>query len=240
MPKYPVIKLALENILATSETQPRTSIQMNLVSDYAEDLKNGAVFPPVIVFNEGEGSERYWLADGFHRLFAHRDADIGEIECEVHPGGKLEAKIYSLGANTTHGNRRTNADIRRAVDHALKDPEISKLSNQEIADICRVHRNTITNYKSDKASEERQKKKAKGAKPKEPTEEDHRESKPPPTQAEIDRDELLSAVAIIKGFPYGGMDADERMAAGLPVEDLEYACEWLSHAVLVLRKNGDN
>ena len=60
-------------------------------------------------------------------------------------GGLRDAILHSVGANATHGLRRTNADKRRAVTILLEDelvstdPETgSPWSNREIARRCAV------------------------------------------------------------------------------------------------------
>ena len=46
-------------------------MQMAVVEDYAEDIKNGAKFPPLTVFHV---EDEYILVDGFHRALALRSA----------------------------------------------------------------------------------------------------------------------------------------------------------------------
>jgi hypothetical protein len=50
---------------------------------------------------------------------------------------------FSVGANDTHGKRRTNEDKRRAVLMLLCDAEWSKWSNREIARQCGVDDKTV-------------------------------------------------------------------------------------------------
>ena len=49
--------------------QMRVEMRPETVNDYAADMLDGAVFPPVIVFDDGTD---LWLADGFHRVEAAR------------------------------------------------------------------------------------------------------------------------------------------------------------------------
>lgn len=239
MPKP--IRLPIANILATMDTQPRAAINVDVVKRYAEDLADGAVFPAVIVFCEGEGSERYYLADGYHRLFAHRDCEKDDILAEVRQGGLLEAKIFAWGANATHGFRRSRTDTTRAVEEALKDPQMeADYSQQEIADICKVTRRTVSRIKArliaEEAEKRSKKKAADGVTPTPPSPDDHRTTRPPPTQEEVDANELRSALALIKAFPYGGEDTDKLDLTADDIGDLEYVAGWCSHAVLVWRK----
>ena len=65
----------------------------------------------------------YWLADGFHRYHAHKQAGLDDIRVDLRQGNLREAILYSVGANAHHGLRRSNEDKRRAVLRLLEDPE---------------------------------------------------------------------------------------------------------------------
>jgi hypothetical protein len=69
---------------------------------------------------------------------AHRSAGLDIITAIVHQGGRKEALLHALGANTDHGLRRTNADKEKAVNIALKEPYTRGLSDNQIAEICKV------------------------------------------------------------------------------------------------------
>lgn len=79
-----------------------------------------------------------WLADGFHRVAAAKQAGLADIEAIVHDGGRREALLHAVGANARHGLRRTNADKRRAVEMMLADPEWCARSDNWIAGKCGV------------------------------------------------------------------------------------------------------
>lgn len=116
-------------------TQSRVDIDQQTVSTYVELVKEGTVFPPVTVFFDGN---HHYLADGFHRYFAHKGAGHDEILATVINGTLRDAVLASLEANSTHGLPRTNADKRKAVQMMLDDFEWSDWSNVEIARRCRV------------------------------------------------------------------------------------------------------
>jgi hypothetical protein len=109
-------KLNLNAIRIDGGTQPRERINMEVVGDYAEAVKVGIEFPPVIVFHDGA---EYWLADGFHRWHAHKQAEKASILADVRAGSLDDAKLFASGANGDHGLRRSNADKRLAVEMAL-------------------------------------------------------------------------------------------------------------------------
>lgn len=121
-------------------TQSRVQINESTVSEYAEAIQNGAQFPPVTVFFDGTD---FWLADGFHRLLAHKRAGKPEILETREVGGLRDAILYSVSANANHGLRRTNADKRKAVEMLLNDAEWSQWSDREIAKQCAVSNNFV-------------------------------------------------------------------------------------------------
>lgn len=140
------MKLNIDLIRDDGGTQPRASINLEAVTEYAEAMRVGAVFPPVVVFYDGS---EYWLADGFHRLDATIRAGLAEIEAEVKQGTQRDAILYSCGANASHGMRRTNEDKRRAVMRMLEDAEWSTWSNYVIAEKCAVSEITVRRHRDE-------------------------------------------------------------------------------------------
>lgn len=234
--KHKIITLAVDNILASAATQVRKKLDKATIDEYTEALKNGAIFPPLVVFAEVD-SERYILADGFHRHHAYVNAEIDKCKVEVHEGSLHDALLWALGCNDEHGLRRTNADKRNAVEVALKDPEISKLEMVQIADICRVDDRTVRRIRDDMDLDiGKRKKKNKKGKGVDPDPKDVRPTRPAPTQGEVERDELRAALSAIKAFPYGGEDVVKLDLDKDDTADLEYVAAWCSHAVLMLRR----
>lgn len=128
-------KLNLNTIRIDGGTQSRVEINNDAVSDYAEAVKVGIEFPPVVVFHDGAD---HWLADGFHRFHAHKQAGKASILAEIHNGTARDAILFSVGANGAHGLRRSNADKRKAVETVLRDAEWAKWSDRKVADLCGV------------------------------------------------------------------------------------------------------
>lgn len=137
-------KLNLNVIRIDGGTQSRVEIDTDVVADYAEAVKVGIEFPPITVYNDGAD---YWLADGFHRFHAHKQAGKASIAAEVMTGTAREAILHSLGANGTHGLRRTNADKRKAVLTLLADPEWMEWSDRKIAEVCGVSNTFVSNLR---------------------------------------------------------------------------------------------
>lgn len=124
------MKLGLQSIRLDGGTQSRASLDERVIDEYSEAMREGAAFPPVVVFHDGSD---YWLADGFHRVRAAERAGLGELDADVRQGGRRDAVLFSVGANASHGLRRTNEDKRRAVRVLLEDAEWSTWSDREIA-----------------------------------------------------------------------------------------------------------
>ena len=129
------IDIELDKIRIDGGTQPRAKIDMEVVNDYSTSFELGANFPPIDVFFDGK---EYWLADGFHRYHAARDAHVPELPATIHNGTVRDAILFSLGCNDRHGLRRTNEDKRHSVMTMLNDPEWSQWSDRTIADKCGV------------------------------------------------------------------------------------------------------
>ena len=75
--------------------------------------------------------------------WANKRGNCESIFAGVHQGTQRDAILYSVGANTNHGLRRTNADKRKAVLIMLEDEQWSQWSNREIAKQCGVGETTI-------------------------------------------------------------------------------------------------
>ena len=128
----PTVELPIAKIRLNGGTQMRAEIDQDVIQDYSEILEQ---LPPVVVF-EDEGT--YWLADGFHRLKAALFAGRDRIRCEVRKGTRRDAVLFAVGANATHGLRRSNGDRRKAVMALLTDKQWARWSNRQIARQCQV------------------------------------------------------------------------------------------------------
>jgi hypothetical protein len=133
-------KLNILNIRTDGGTQPRVKLDQDLVKEYAEVMREGAVFPPVEVFHDGS---TYWLVDGFHRYFGYKANGVVSIEAIVHTGTLREAQFYAWKVNNKHGNRLKAEDIRAIIRIMLTDEEYSKWSNNKIAKELNVSSMTV-------------------------------------------------------------------------------------------------
>lgn len=127
--------LRLDLIDRSGGTQTRAALNQSTVDEYKEAMIEGAKFPPVIVFYDGN---QHWLADGFHRVEASAKIGFTGIAADIRQGSKRDAILYSVGANAEHGLPRSLSDKRRAVETLLRDEEWRQWGDREIARIARV------------------------------------------------------------------------------------------------------
>jgi uncharacterized ParB-like nuclease family protein len=135
----------VDDIIVDAGTEPRCVVDPNTIEEYAEAMKSGAEFPPVVVFTDGK---KTWLADGFHRLHAHDRLKRTKIQAEVRRGVLRDALWYALGANQKHGVRRTNADKRYCVRRVLEDRKWRRQSDSIIAQHIGVSQQFVSSQRS--------------------------------------------------------------------------------------------
>lgn len=138
--------LNLLNIRLDGDTQARAELNQSTVDLYAEQIQEGDKFPPVTVFFDGSD---HWLADGFHRFFAHQKAGKVSIEAEVINGTLRDAKLHAYKANGKRGLQLSAADIRRIIKLMLGDDEWSTWSNKAIAAHVGCSDSTVSRVRAD-------------------------------------------------------------------------------------------
>lgn len=143
--------MAIETIsisdLDRNGLQTRVALDENTVAEYAEAMQNRAKFPPVKVFCDGE---KFYLADGFHRVEAAARAGFRKVKADMEPGSYAEALKFALKANSEHGLRRTNADKRHCLEMAWEKRRELFGENDPTADwlaeVCGVSRDSANNF----------------------------------------------------------------------------------------------
>lgn len=140
-------ELTHNQIRTDGGTQMRANMSEATLQEYTDAWLEGVEFPSITVFFDGFD---YWLGDGFHRKASHARAFAGEksILCDIRQGTQRDAILYSVGANSKHGLRRTNEDKRRAVVTLINDTEWGQWSNREIARRCGVDEKTVRNFRN--------------------------------------------------------------------------------------------
>ena len=113
-------------------TQVRVGLCQETVDEYADAMRAGAAFPPILVYHDGT---EFWLSDGFHRLMAVVATGQTEILADVRPGARRDAIREGICANSLHGLRLSRADKRHAVEMVLADPDWRRRSDRSIAEV---------------------------------------------------------------------------------------------------------
>ena len=125
------------------EIQTRADISESVVAEYNARMIAGDEFPPLIVFHDGRN---HILADGYHRLLAALDAGIGTIQVEIRPGGLLDALLYGLEANGTHGLRADDHDLPARVKACM---DMGIFDHEEIAGMLHCCPRAVERFKHD-------------------------------------------------------------------------------------------
>jgi hypothetical protein len=240
-----LIELSVHEIENTAGTQVRKVLDKKVIKEYSEWYASGALFPPLIVF--GDGSERYILADGFHRLEAAKLAGLDTIACDLWQGGMREALEYALGCNYDHGQPRNAKDLRNAIEIACKDPVWCEWSNRQIAMLCKTTHVTVgkirdeMGLKPDKVKTKRKKKD--GTAVEQPSEKATVDSLPPSLSSlnKANRKTLMDAFHEVMSMPFNGHEAVDRLKLeqGHRVE-LEYCRDWCAEAIAELEKRDEH
>jgi hypothetical protein len=141
-----VKELKVLDIRIDGSTQIRKELNQNKVNEYAEQMEEGIVFPPITVFFDGSS---YWLASGFHRLFAEKQRSTETLKVNLINGTVDEATWFALGDNK-HGLNMTAEDYRRSIEIALNHPKWSTYSNAQIAAHVGVSASTVARVKKER------------------------------------------------------------------------------------------
>ena len=113
-------------------TRARGSPWWAHVHAYAEEMKAGAKFPPIMV---GEYEGRLIVVDGYHRVGACKELKIEFINGSIKKYGSIKALVEdSVRANNHHGIRYTPQDKA----HIARMLEEYGLQRDAVAELVRV------------------------------------------------------------------------------------------------------
>lgn len=135
--------LKVSDITVDMQIQPRDGMREELVTEYAEKILSGVVFPPVVVFYE-EASGVYWLSAGFHRLAAYVKAGVAEVIAIVRCGSARDAWLEGFASNIPHGCPMTIIEKRKNCLRMLQDEELKEHSDRELARRCTISNTMVS------------------------------------------------------------------------------------------------
>lgn len=122
--------IRLNDITFDRAYQLRVRERFDVIVEWAEEMKAGAIFPPIRLMRLP--SAQMLLIDGFHRTAAARRAGLAEFPALIEDGTSADALFAAAGANTNSGISLTNEDKRKAARAILANPELYKLADREI------------------------------------------------------------------------------------------------------------
>ena len=111
--------IPVDGVVWDPSVYPRAKWNTSTIERYAEALRAGAEFPPIVI-----DADTGLLLDGKHRLEAHRKAGVEEIAAERRtvPEG-MSAKYYAATLSASHGDRMSYSDLKAlAVEEFTADP----------------------------------------------------------------------------------------------------------------------
>jgi hypothetical protein len=146
----PVELIPISAIRIDGSTQSRAATSAATVAEYAEAIKEGAEFPPPVLYRDEDGN--YWPGDGHHTILGYQRAGRDEVPSRVRSGTQRDAILHSVAANAKHGLKRSNADKRHAIEIMLDDPEWSQWTERQMAKACNVSHTLVANIKRERYS----------------------------------------------------------------------------------------
>jgi len=122
--------------------QSRAEMSYSLVDEYAEMMKRGVEFAPILTIFDRQENHHY-VYDGAHRVEAARKIADHTLAASCTDGTQADAQWLALSANQKHGLRRNTDDKQRVARNALKHPNGAALSNREIGRHCGIDHKTV-------------------------------------------------------------------------------------------------
>ena len=135
------VQTAIVALTLDVRLQSRCRLDPKTIDRYVEILQEGGDLDPIQAIRDAKSA--LWVWDGFHRTEAYRRAARDTIPLIWQAGTFEDAFRLSLGANSSHGLPRTRADLRRAIERALNNPQYREWSNRKIAELCGTTHKTV-------------------------------------------------------------------------------------------------
>ncbi len=132
-------------LLKTDKGTQRRQINLEVVTQYAEQMAEGAKFDPIDAVYDGKD---YIVWNGFHRVNAYKKANIKMVRVSVTDGDAAEAIHLSLGANKD-SLQRTQAEKNACARVMITDPRYEAWTDEQRANHIGVSRSTIARVKAD-------------------------------------------------------------------------------------------
>lgn len=140
-PPSHVVMFPIDKITIDERAQTRVNgLDDATVAQYALDLENGSVFPPIVVLWD---DSTYWLGAGFHRIAAYKRRGVEQVQAVIKPGGLREARFENYHANNKHGLQIDEQTRRAHLFWLLCDSEWMRRSDSWLAEETGISDKTI-------------------------------------------------------------------------------------------------
>ena len=117
-------------------------VDRHIVQAIGWSIRNGISPPPILVYAVGpRGRKRFLLVDGRNRIAATRSIGEKEIMAEIVDGTIEQATWAAAGVNGRPQQTRSPAEVRRAVEMAIRAAPRSE--DKRIAEHCQCPRATV-------------------------------------------------------------------------------------------------
>ena len=125
---------------------PRFKQSWVTVQDYAESMRIGAKFPPIVL---GKHWGKFYLIDGFHRLKAYEQNGVKYVETEILKiKNKQQIYIEAVKLNAIHGRPFS---FQEKINIAV-NLEKMKIAPETITKIIGIGRKKLKQFKVEKIS----------------------------------------------------------------------------------------
>ena len=147
------LQLPIDKIDIRDQYQIRFHLDETRVNEYAELMKDGVQFPPILVgefvgYNGPSPDPTYFLLDGFHRLEAAKRVGKTAMIVNVAQVSSNADKIETaLRANSQHGLPLTAEERRRAAMFLIRWYQNETL--QKLARRCGVSKSTVARIRDE-------------------------------------------------------------------------------------------
>lgn len=111
------------------------------VAAYAQAMRDGAVFPPVILYREARNGTVLRLAEGAHRVEAALAIGLTTIAAEVRTGDRKACIVHGISTGRDFGLRFSTRDKRHQTELMLGN--FPKWSDRKIAEALGIDHKTV-------------------------------------------------------------------------------------------------
>jgi len=132
--------VSVKTLKVREDTYPRSTVDWRTVLQYAEAMRAGAKFPPIVVAPI-EGAMT--VVDGVHRQKAMRKLKVATAQAEVLPAMSVaDALLEATRLNAKHGKPLTFTDrldvYRRLTEHGFTQSQVGEVLQARAKEIRRL------------------------------------------------------------------------------------------------------